>query len=108
MNVFNLFRKEDFEELLDLHIKKYGFDKQITVLGEECVELAKEVFKYKRYRESIGRLDIKKHNQELYFNLVEEFIDVLIMLKQLEPFFNESDLVNMFYKKMDKGRKRVK
>ena len=92
--------------MLKEHRLKYGFDKQITILGEECVELAKVVFKIKRFRENNKSLNIRS-NPELYDNFVEEFCDVYIMIKEFEYFVNPLIAKKFLEEKYQKGYERI-
>jgi len=88
-------------------IRKYGVNKQLTILGEECTELAKEIFKIKRYQENTGSINLKQDNHELYVKFVEEFVDVYIMLKQLEIYIDKIVASQIIYDKYKRAEKRL-
>lgn len=112
------------KEVFKAHIKKYGFDKQITILGEECTELAKEVFKIKRFRENYNSDNLEKifindinslklmlfinEFSKTYENFVKEYIDVYIMMKQIEPFIDSKLAYNIVHENYKRAYERVK
>ena len=112
MNEINeIIDKVFHKEVFKAHIDKYGFDKQITVLGEECCELAKEIFKIKRFRENNPNLDfywLHDRKSEEYTRFVEEYIDVYILIKQFEPYINETVAYDIIHEKYKKAYERVK
>lgn len=98
------------KEIYSGHVKKYGFDKQITVLGEECVELAKAVFKIKRYRENNPLKDFQwlKEDSGLWINFIEEYIDAYVMLKQFESYIDIDIAKPIIQEKYEKAYERIK
>lgn len=96
-----------WKKLLEDYMLKYGFDKQITVLGEECTELTKVVFKIKRFRENQNFLNIKTHNPELYLSFVEEFCDVYIMIREFENYVDPIIAYNILEQKYEKLYNRI-
>lgn len=76
-------------------IKKYK-DKQLIVAIEELSELQKELCKSLR----------GKTNKE---NITEEIADVLIMIKQLQIYFNidKKDIKKMIYEKLKRTKERL-
>lgn len=91
---------EELEPVFIAHINKYGFDKQVTVLGEEAVELAKVVFKIKRAKEN-------NDSEDYAADFHEEYIDLLIMMKQFEYYIDDTLFDCIFNEKIDRAKKRV-
>lgn len=62
-----------FDEVCQSAINKWGKDKQMDMVIEECSELIKTIVKYRRYNgNSVWRL-----------KAIEEAVDVHIMIRQL-------------------------
>lgn len=60
------------QEICRNAIKKWGKEKQLNMIIEECAELQKAICKIRRY----------KNNKELRLKAVEELADVSIVLTQ--------------------------
>jgi NTP pyrophosphatase (non-canonical NTP hydrolase) len=84
------------------HIKKYGYNRQLTVLAEECNELSKACLKLKRHIEN--NRDFKEASIR---NFHEEYLDVLIMLYEFEHYLDEKIIDIILPKKIKKGFDRV-
>lgn len=92
----------DYQWIFDLHIEKYGFNRQMTVLAEECLELSKACLKIKRDIENKRNISLENRN-----NFHEEFLDVLMMLKQFEYWVSKEDIHDFLDLKINRARERV-
>ena len=72
------------KEIFKAAIGKWGIDKQLDMVLEECSELQKAVCKLKRNGHADGEL----------LKLAEEAADVQIMLNQLEVIISEMGFPN--------------
>lgn len=70
---------DDQKQILSNAIKKYGVEKQVEMMIEECSELILAIQKWKR--------DPAKIN-----NLHEEIADVEIMITQMREIFDSSEI----------------
>lgn len=66
-------------------IKKYGVDRQIECVVEECAELIKAIQKYKRAQAG-------HHSKVTEADVIGEAVDVEIMLTQLKLIFPNVNL----------------
>lgn len=78
---------DDFNSILKRAINVYGNEKQLDMVNEECAELIKSVCKAIRYSEKIDEKNIKLKDQHL-FGMVDEFADIIIMIKQMIIHFD--------------------
>lgn len=72
-----------------MHIKKFGYQKQLTLLIEECIELSHAGIKIKRNYENDKKDTIKQ-----IYQLHEEYIDVAIMISQFIPYM-DTDMIDV-------------
>jgi hypothetical protein len=73
---------KDFNLLLTDAVKKWGTDRQIEQIVEECAELIMAIQKYKRYKDSRP-----EDYDKLIDNVREEIADVLIITLQGRMMF---------------------
>lgn len=64
-------------ELYKRAMSLFGFESQLSVLGEESSELAVDIFKYQNKKATISKL-------------LEEVADVEIMIEQMRLYFGDS------------------
>ncbi len=78
--------KEGFidDAILDEAIEKYGFEKQVDMIQEECIELALAIQKLRRK----GYLSSIETEQ-----VIDKIAGIKIMIRQAEKLFN-SDKIN--------------
>jgi len=100
-NPFNL-NNDTWKKIYELHIKKFGYQKQLTLLIEENIELAKAGLKIKRNYEN----DEKDSIKEIY-NLHEEYVDTAIMLCQFEPYMDKDMIDAIIVEKYKRACERV-
>ncbi|MFC1696897.1 hypothetical protein ACFL1H_01065 [Nanoarchaeota archaeon] len=72
------------EELFSKAIKEWGVHPQLDMCIEEMAELIKEINKWKR--------NWSEHQGNVPHSIIEEYVDVKIMLKQLEIYCRNSDV----------------
>lgn len=80
----------DSNQICNLALEKYGYEKQITMVFEEMSELQKELCRFLRGKNNINAI-------------AEEMADVQIMLQQMNCLFECADLVSDY--KMNKLRR---
>ncbi len=93
---------KDFKALLIDAIKKWGTEKQIEQIVEECAELIMAIQKYKRYKDSRP-----EEYEKLVDNIREEIADVLIITLQGRMIFGEKEVDEFFEKKQTRLGKRL-
>ena len=69
-------------EIIERVAKHYGFRSQLDMMVEECGEMIVAICHYERQRVS---------NEEL----IEEFVDIWIVLKQMGIFLDEKSIANV-------------
>lgn len=69
-------------EILERVAKHYGFTPLLDMVMEECGEMIVAINHYKRQRVSIEEL-------------IEEFVDIWIVLKQMGVFLDEKAIANV-------------
>lgn len=77
--------REDFLEVYDFFIKKYGIESQHIQCIEEMSELTMALCKLKRYQDCDNKSDIVE-------NIKEELADVLNMIEQLIFYYGIEDI----------------
>ncbi len=77
-------------------IEKFGIEKQIDMLIEEMAELTQALLKYRR-----------KQNQVTLENIWEEFVDVTIVMRQIELTLNPMEIDSMMSCKLDKLQRLI-
>jgi NTP pyrophosphatase (non-canonical NTP hydrolase) len=86
-------------ETLQSAIDKWGTDKQIDMMIEECSELIKALCKYKR----------NKNANDVIRNIKEETADVIIMTKQMKMIFDshDKDIEAIIYQKINRLKEKL-
>ena len=87
--------KKDEIDILRDALSTFGIAAQMDVLVEECAELTKAICKYKREPVTQKLLDI-----------FEEFIDVQIMLDQMNLYFGCDDIGRPAFKQIREKKLR--
>ena len=80
--------REDFLEVYDFFIKKYGIESQHIQCIEEMGELIQSLCKLERYKGTSSE-------QEVVDNIKEELADVLNMVEQLIYYYGIDDVENI-------------
>lgn len=78
-------QRDRFELLNDLAVKTWGKNPQLNMVIEECGEL-------------IVAISHKKRRRAVWSKILEEYVDVLIMLKQLEFIMLDNLTMNTIHK----------
>lgn len=74
---------------------KFGFQSQLTKLGEESAELATEIF---RAQNNLANID----------KVIVEMIDVLIMIEQMSMYFDEQHFNKVRMEKLSNFKQRLR
>jgi len=100
-NPFNLL-DDKWDLIYKLHMKKFGYQKQLTVLLEELIELEKPCIKIKRNYENDRKNSIK-----LIYQFHEEYVDVLTMMYQFIDYLDKDMIDAIIVEKYKRACERV-
>ena len=80
-------------------LKKWGNEKQIDMIIEECAEVIQAMSKYKRY---YNRESLPEKKQEVYANCNEEIADLIIMMHQAYIIFDGDEIDRIIQEKLQR------
>lgn len=80
-------------------MNKHGFEQQMDMLAEECLELALAIRKARRNN---GLMD-----KEYRANIIDEVADVNIMLEQVNMMFSTTAIQKRIYYKIQRLKNRL-
>jgi hypothetical protein len=83
---------EPTQNLLLESMKTWGEEAQIDMFIEECAESIVEIQHYRRDRDS---------------NMMEEFVDVYLMTRQMLTMFDQNEVAGMIAAKLTRLNKRL-
>ena len=87
-------------QLLNRIINTYGIDKQMMQCIEEMAELTQAINKYFRAE----KLDTAA---DAYKQVIEEIADVQIMIEQMRMMFNEDEVDEVIFNKLERMEGRL-
>jgi len=85
------------QTILDQAIAKWGFNSQLAMLQEECMELAMAIHKFRTRDDS----------KENWIEINKEFADVMIMSQQFEKLTDMNYVQEQIDFKMNRLQQRI-
>ncbi|MGN0961086.1 MAG: hypothetical protein ACI4PF_02665 [Christensenellales bacterium] len=93
--------REDFIDIYDYFIKKWGIESQSRMCIEEMSELTKELCKLERYKDTDKETKIVE-------NIKEELADTLNMVEQLIYYYGTDEIEKIRTDKLNKLMSKLK
>lgn len=104
-------------EILDAAYHTWGLEPQMLMVGEESVELAHAIFRWRRARARLNKvdaemdLDERKEIQRAFVKaeekVIDEAMDVRLMLRQLEVML-PGKYVDIYQEKLQEAAKKLR